>query len=151
MLEYYRGIIFLTTNRLGTMDVAFQSRVSLAVRYNPLTQELRRQIWLNFINRLDPLEAEAKTQLLERLDDIQEWEINGRQIRNILGMAQSIALAKEKRRGALRFSHVEKVANETLRFQDYFEEDYRESRSMLGDMRDRKFRERRSLMVPQIQ
>ncbi|KAK8135621.1 hypothetical protein PG984_003561 [Apiospora sp. TS-2023a] len=146
MLEYYRGILFLTTNRLGSMDVAFQSRVSLAVRFNPLTAELRRQIWLNFITRLDPVETRAREELLARLDDVQQWDLNGRQIRNILRMAQSIALAREKRRGAMRFAHVEQIVNETLRFQDYFEEEYRESRWKLEELdKGRKFQQKRSL------
>jgi hypothetical protein len=148
MLEYYRGIVFLTTNRLGTMDIAFQSRVSLAVKYNHLTPDLRGQIWLNFINRLEPEEAEGKAQLLEHLDDIKEWQLNGRQIRNVLRMAQAIALSKERRRGALTYQQVEQVANETLNFQYYFEEEYRESRSQLGDMKDRKFRQKRLSQVP---
>ncbi|KAK8047867.1 hypothetical protein PG996_015931, partial [Apiospora saccharicola] len=145
MLEYYRGILFLTTNRLGSMDVAFQSRVSLAVRFNHLTAELRRQIWLNFITRLDPVETQAREELLARLDDVQQWDLNGRQIRNILRMAQSIALAREKRRGAMRFAHVEQIVNETLRFQDYFEEEYRESRWKLEELdKGRKFQQKRS-------
>ncbi|KAK8001640.1 ATPAse AAA+ type core protein [Apiospora marii] len=146
MLEYYRGILFLTTNRLGSMDVAFQSRVSLAVRFNALTADLRRQIWLNFLARLDPVEVQAREELLARLDDIQQWDLNGRQIRNILRMAQSVALAREKRRGAMRFAHVEQIVNETLRFQDYFEEDYRESRWKLEEIeKGRKFQQKRSL------
>ncbi|KAK7911166.1 p-loop containing nucleoside triphosphate hydrolase protein [Apiospora marii] len=146
MLEYYRGILFLTTNRLGSMDVAFQSRVSLAVRFNALTADLRRQIWLNFLARLDPVEVQAREELLARLDDIQQWDLNGRQIRNILRMAQSVALAREKRRGAMRFAHVEQIVNETLRFQDYFEEEYRESRWKLEEIeKGRKFQQKRSL------
>ncbi len=142
MLEYYRGILFLTTNRLGTMDVAFQSRVSFAFRYNALTPELRRQIWLNFINRLDKSETTAKKELTENLESMKEWELNGRQIRNILRMSQSIALSRGKRRGAMNFAIVEQVANETLGFQGYFDEEYRESRSKLGDLSQRRFREK---------
>jgi AAA+ superfamily predicted ATPase len=143
MLEYYRGILFLTTNRLGTMDIAFQSRVTLAIKYQPLTPRLRRQIWANFIERLSATEKEAKLELSERLDDIQEWDLNGRQIRNVITMAQSLALAERRIRGALRFEHVEQVAAETMRFQDYFDEEYRESRLKLGEMKSRGFQEKR--------
>lgn len=54
MLEYYRGIVFLTTNRLGTIDTAFQSRVSLGIKYGPLLTEQREQIWRNLLERLGP-------------------------------------------------------------------------------------------------
>ncbi len=86
------------------MDVAFQSRVSLAFRYNALTPDLRAQIWVNFINRLDQSEATAKKELMENLENMKEWDLNGRQIRNILRMSQSIALSRGKRRGAMNFT-----------------------------------------------
>jgi len=143
MLEYYRGILFLTTNRLGTMDIAFQSRISLAVRYGPLTAEMRREIWLSFIQRLDQAEVEAKKQLIQHIDDLQSWDLNGRQIRNVLRMAQSIATSRGKRRGAMKLDHVVQVANETMRFQDYFDEETKESRTRLGDM-NRTFKEKRA-------
>jgi len=126
MLEYYEGILFLTTNRLETMDAAFQSRIHVAIKYNPLAPAVRRQIWENFIKRLDQREAEGKRELLDHLDDIQEWELNGRQIRNVLGIAESLALSKERRRGALRYSHVETVANETINFDRVFDDANRE-------------------------
>lgn len=31
MLEYYKGILFLTTNRIGTFDEAFKSRIHLSL------------------------------------------------------------------------------------------------------------------------
>ncbi|KAK6075787.1 AAA family ATPase [Seiridium cupressi] len=142
MLEYYRGMVFLTTNRLGTMDIAFQSRVSLAIKFNLFNDDARRQIWLNFIKRLDDVDREGKMQLLECLDDIKLWQLNGRQIRNVLRMAQVIVISKEKRPGALSFKHVEQMALETLNFQHYFQEEYREPRSQLGDI-DLRFREKR--------
>lgn len=117
--------------------------MSLAIRFTPLTPELRRQIWLKLINRIDLLETECRAQLLERLNDIAQWPLNGRQIRNVLSMAESMALVREKRRGAMRFSHVEQVVDETLRFQGYFEDVYRESRSKLSETNKRSFREKR--------
>jgi SpoVK/Ycf46/Vps4 family AAA+-type ATPase len=37
MLEYYRGIMFLTTNRVNDFDPAMQSRIHLAIKYPPLS------------------------------------------------------------------------------------------------------------------
>jgi SpoVK/Ycf46/Vps4 family AAA+-type ATPase len=54
-LEYYEGILILTTNRVGTFDEAFKSRISLALRYEKLTQVQRKQVWRNFIRRLEDL------------------------------------------------------------------------------------------------
>lgn len=141
MLEYYQGIIFLTTNRLGTMDLAFQSRISIAIKYRSLDRQMRRRIWENF---LDLLDAEAKRELSENLDKMQEWPLNGRQIRNVLTMAQSISGTEGFPRKTLRYHIVEEVAEQTLRFQDYFEDVYRESRSRLGEITDRQFREKKT-------
>lgn len=143
MLEYYEGILFLTTNRLETMDTAFQSRIQVAIKYNRLAPAVRRQIWENFIKRLDQREAEGKRELLDHLDDMQEWELNGRQIRNVLGIAESIALSEERRRGALRYSHVERIANETINFDRFFEDANREKKGQVGEINSRQFQEKR--------
>ncbi|PTB61575.1 hypothetical protein BBK36DRAFT_1136748, partial [Trichoderma citrinoviride] len=36
VLEYYNGLLFLTTNRVGTIDEAFKSRIHLSLYYPPL-------------------------------------------------------------------------------------------------------------------
>lgn len=143
MLEYYEGILFLTTNRLATMDVAFQSRIHIAIKYSPLRPEVRRQIWQNFIKRLDIREPEGKRELLDHLDDMQEWELNGRQIRNVLAIAESLALSEERRRGALRYSHVETIANETIDFDKFFDDTNKEKKAQIAEVHSRQFQERR--------
>ncbi|KAH0564821.1 hypothetical protein GP486_001794 [Trichoglossum hirsutum] len=45
VLEYYSGILFLTTNRVGTFDGAFKSRVHLSLRYPALDEESTRKVW----------------------------------------------------------------------------------------------------------
>ncbi|XXH01760.1 hypothetical protein Hte_008121 [Hypoxylon texense] len=54
-LEYYEGILILTTNRVGTFDEAFKSRIQLALRYEKLEKHQREQIWRNFFKRLKEL------------------------------------------------------------------------------------------------
>ncbi|SCO55866.1 related to TOB3 (member of AAA-ATPase family) [Fusarium fujikuroi] len=51
-LEYYRGIIFLTTNLYHTIDTAFRSRVSLHLLFKSLTCEARETVWRKFLQRL---------------------------------------------------------------------------------------------------
>ncbi|KAF2459865.1 P-loop containing nucleoside triphosphate hydrolase protein [Lineolata rhizophorae] len=143
MIEYYEGILFLTTNRIETMDIAFQSRIHIAIEFKALDSLVRRQIWENFIHRLDVGEAGAKKELLAALDDLQEWDLNGRQIRNVLSIAQSIALSSERRRGALRYEHVEHVASQTINFQHFFEGSTRDRKAQIGEISSRQFQERR--------
>ncbi|KAI9675245.1 MAG: hypothetical protein M1822_008982 [Bathelium mastoideum] len=134
MLEYFEGIMFMTTNRIETIDLAFQSRIHIAIKYDMLTPERRRRIWERFIDRLDEREEEAKSELRAKLDDIQEWELNGRQIRNVLSIAESTALNSQQRRGALRYRHVETVANETLDFQDFFQESHKQRKNQIAEI-----------------
>ncbi|CVL10632.1 related to TOB3 (member of AAA-ATPase family) [Fusarium proliferatum] len=51
-LEYYRGIIFLTTNLYHTIDTAFRSRVSLHLLFKSLIREARETVWRKFLQRL---------------------------------------------------------------------------------------------------
>lgn len=51
-LEYYSGMIFLTTNEPGRIDDAVSSRIHLAIKYHILDMEKRQKIWLAHINQL---------------------------------------------------------------------------------------------------
>ena len=44
-LEYFQGVMFLTTNRVKSFDDAIKSRITLALRYDSLPPATRRIIW----------------------------------------------------------------------------------------------------------
>ena len=52
-LDYFRGILFLTTNRVGRFDEAFMTRIHVAVGYERLNDAAREQIWDNMFDKLD--------------------------------------------------------------------------------------------------
>ncbi|KAI0000253.1 P-loop containing nucleoside triphosphate hydrolase protein [Xylariaceae sp. FL0662B] len=87
VLEYYDGILFLTTHRVGTFDDAFTSRIHVPLRYSNLSEASRRIIWQNFCNRV-PGGVDISE---EDLDVLAKHEINGRQIKNIVKAAESLA------------------------------------------------------------
>ena len=60
VLEYYEGIMFLTTNRVSTLDQAFQSRIHISLDYPELSMESRRQIWINFLDRHNAVQQAAR-------------------------------------------------------------------------------------------
>lgn len=62
VLEYYEGILILTSNRVGTFDEAFKSRIQLSLHYEPLNKTQRHKIWKNFFQRLKLLESAASIQ-----------------------------------------------------------------------------------------
>ncbi|PVH68761.1 P-loop containing nucleoside triphosphate hydrolase protein [Cadophora sp. DSE1049] len=87
LIEYYQGILFLTTNRVDEFDDAFQSRIHLTVNYQPLDEARRTIIWRNLLSRLS---SEAWDEdMLKRLG--RSYEINGREIGNLLRTAAALA------------------------------------------------------------
>jgi hypothetical protein len=90
-LEYYQGILFMTTNRVDNIDAAFQSRIHVSLEYPDLTQESRRQIWRNFLT-VASLENNVSETDLEQLSSL---NLNGRQIKNVLKTAQLLAARKK--------------------------------------------------------
>jgi hypothetical protein len=88
-LEYYQGIIFLTTNRISSIDHAFQSRVDLFLPYRDLEPAARRQVWDNFIDRA----GRHRFQLTpDAMDKLSELKLNGREIKNLIKSAQLLSL-----------------------------------------------------------
>ncbi|KAK3901240.1 ATPase family AAA domain-containing protein 3B [Staphylotrichum tortipilum] len=87
VLEYYSGILFLTTNRVTTFDDAFKSRIHIPIRYTDLTVESRRKIWRHFCG-LVPGGVDIDEKGLTKLA---ETDLNGRQIKNAIKAAESLA------------------------------------------------------------
>ncbi|KAK3372305.1 P-loop containing nucleoside triphosphate hydrolase protein [Podospora didyma] len=86
-LEYYEGIMFMTTNRVENIDAAFQSRIHVSLEYPDLTSASRRQIWTNFLKG-----AYIKSALTDAdIQELGELKLNGRQIKNVLKTAQLLA------------------------------------------------------------
>ena len=76
-LEYFRGIMFLTTNRLTTFDDAFQSRIHFAMKFGDLTVRAKKAIWETFLQKVPTEVKISKTEI----GDLSHKDINGRQVR----------------------------------------------------------------------
>jgi AAA+ superfamily predicted ATPase len=121
-LEYYDGILILTSNRVGTFDEAFKSRIQLALHYENLTQSQRKKIWRNFMNRLKTLEEEDTVDfddINDHLDELAHEDINGREIRNAITIARQLAQFKEER---FCFSHLKRVIRVSGKFGKYLKD-----------------------------
>ncbi|KAI0383042.1 P-loop containing nucleoside triphosphate hydrolase protein [Hypomontagnella monticulosa] len=86
-LEYYSGILFLTTNRVNTFDEGFKSRIHVPIRYTDLTFASRLQIWRNLCVRV-PGGVDINE---EGLNKLAKHDFNGRQIKNIIKAGESLA------------------------------------------------------------
>lgn len=118
LLEYYDGILILTSNRVGTFDEAFKSRIQLALHYENLTASQRRNIWRNFVNRLKTLEEPNVDfdDILDHLDDLSHEDMNGRDIRNVITTARQVAQFKDR---PVRYSHLRGVIKVSRKFGKY--------------------------------
>ncbi|RSL50988.1 hypothetical protein CEP54_011652 [Fusarium duplospermum] len=126
ILEYYNGILFLTTNRVGTLDEAFKSRIHMSLYYPPLNETQVTLIFKMNLEKLADIEKERQaltgepeldidgpsiTDFATRHCEITEtkggrW--NGRQIRNAFQIASSLA----------RYHALEEYENELAKGQD---------------------------------
>ncbi len=66
VLEYYDGLLFLTTNRPGVLDEAFKSRIHLTLYYPPLDFSQTMEIWQLNVNRLRIVERERCREVEEK-------------------------------------------------------------------------------------
>lgn len=136
--------MILTSNRVGTFDEAFKSRIQLALHYESLQRWQRHSIWENFINRLEGFSTSHPTgtstkpkrqdsslttsktvnrdlgidtaDLKKHLDDLAKEEMNGRQIRNAITTARQLAMYKEVQMNYEHLKHVIEVAGEFDRY-----------------------------------
>ncbi|KAI1742631.1 hypothetical protein F4680DRAFT_411273 [Xylaria scruposa] len=119
-LEYYDGILILTSNRVGTFDEGFRSRIQLAIHYPKLEQANRRRVWENFVNRLgsDPIaSAEIDIRnLRSNLTELSKFDLNGREIRNAITVARPLAKSEERK---VDFESLKKVIKVQQKFDTY--------------------------------
>ena len=115
VLEYYEGILILTSNRVGTFDESFKSRIQLALHYEKLKLNDRRTIWENFIRRLQKVEEVDidYDDINKHIDDLARNELNGRQIRNAITTARQFARHQEK---DLDYTDLQQVIKIALKF-----------------------------------
>lgn len=107
LLEYFQGILFLTTNRVETFDDAFQSRIHIALRYSELNQKARKAVWTMFLDKvknMEGLDAVAFTDY--DLEILSRNQLNGRQIKNLVRTAQALALNEKEK---LTMEHIKRV------------------------------------------
>ncbi|KAI1345697.1 P-loop containing nucleoside triphosphate hydrolase protein [Xylaria sp. FL0043] len=101
-LEYYQGLMFLTTNRTSVIDPAFKSRLDLVLPYYDLDEPSRRKIWVNFIQKLSPGTASISE---SDFDQLAKAQANGREIKNLI----KTALVLSNRDKPMRLKHLTTV------------------------------------------
>ena len=96
-VEYYRGILFLTTNRISTFDEAFLSRIHVALHFGELSASTRAQIWRAFLKKSGLVISQASGNIdEERIVALAARDVNGRQIKNACRTATSLARSRKQ-------------------------------------------------------
>ncbi|RSM00116.1 hypothetical protein CEP52_009337 [Fusarium oligoseptatum] len=101
-IEYFQGVLFLTTNRKQDFNEAFKSRIHATISYGDLSDEAQAIIWERLIAankdvRVDDSWTPSAFSALGKL------RFNGRTIKNILRTAVAYANADDE---ALGLRHV---------------------------------------------
>mmetsp|Transcript_61821 Transcript_61821/g.119103 ORF Transcript_61821/g.119103 Transcript_61821/m.119103 type:complete len:621 (+) Transcript_61821:106-1968(+) len=89
-LEYHPGVLFLTTNKAKGIDAAVLSRLTLALRYEPLDVSARLQIWDGLLGRIAAQPGRVKGSF--DAGALAAQVINGRQIKNVMRLSLALAM-----------------------------------------------------------
>ncbi|KAH9213339.1 hypothetical protein DL95DRAFT_367299 [Leptodontidium sp. 2 PMI_412] len=139
VLEYYAGVLFLTTNRVGDFDEAFTSRIHVSLYYPELSKEKTLQVFKINVDMIKERFDDKQRTIV--IDDVAAFALdhytshpqarwNGRQIRNACQTA--LALAEFEAQGNshesvlkpnalvhLKLSHFQTVQKAYLEFAQY--------------------------------
>ncbi|KAK7734115.1 hypothetical protein SLS63_004400 [Diaporthe eres] len=113
-LEYFQGILFLTTNRVETFDDAFQSRIHIALRYDPLDLKAKKTIFKMFVEKARVQQKSDSAPFTEEeYNTLARHDLNGRQIKNTVIRAQALAVNKGE---PLSMVHVRQILDVQVNF-----------------------------------
>ncbi|KAH8776082.1 hypothetical protein F5882DRAFT_359889 [Hyaloscypha sp. PMI_1271] len=138
-LEYFQGILFLTTNRVGHFDEAFMSRIHVSIGYERLDDSARGQIWDSLFRKLIDDHKRGGPEIIYEYDakeyvkknkEVKTLEWNGREIRNAFQTAVALAIydskmAREKGVSVedsipeIKEKHLSQIVSMSSAFKDY--------------------------------
>ncbi|KAK1753648.1 P-loop containing nucleoside triphosphate hydrolase protein [Echria macrotheca] len=99
-IEYFEGILFLTTNQIHFIDQAFESRVTVGIRFPKMDRDQRVKVWQKLLE--PPAKklwgSDALITTKERLGRWADRELNGRHIHNVINSAQILTRGGDPRK-----------------------------------------------------
>ncbi|KAH9226594.1 hypothetical protein K456DRAFT_1766278 [Colletotrichum gloeosporioides 23] len=130
VLEYYTGILFLTTNRIGDLDEAFPSRIQMSLHYPELDELKTLKVFRLHLDLIEQrFKEQGRTITFDRssVEDFasqhytgqpyNRW--NGRQIRNACHTALALAEFDAQKNGSEIDLEIDKSAPVSLQLK-YF-------------------------------
>lgn len=137
-VEYYKGILILTTNRVKAFDPAILSRIHHAVNFEETSPAQEKRIWKTWIDRL------AEKGLSKDIESLESFVLgisksrargilSGREIRNVVIQAQTMAATDGKAINITR-----DVLNRAYEYRQNFKADTNEQRIESNSMHARR-------------
>ncbi|OJD25473.1 hypothetical protein ACJ73_03157 [Blastomyces percursus] len=137
VLEYYSGVIILTTNRVGEFDEAFRSRIHMSLYYPKLDEISTKEIWEKNLQHIikSGRDIDIEADKIRRFAN-KHWQENkykpsrrwnGRQIKNAFQTALALANwdfrewnnSAKLQRPLVKASHFNRIAQTSAHFDDY--------------------------------
>ncbi|EEH10616.1 conserved hypothetical protein [Histoplasma capsulatum G186AR] len=137
VLEYYSGVIILTTNRVGEFDEAFRSRIHMSLYYPKLDELSTKEIWEKNLGHImkNGRDIDVEDEKIRRFAN-KHWQENkykpsrrwnGRQIKNAFQTALALAnwdfregkKSAKLKRPLVKASHFMRIAQTSAHFDDY--------------------------------
>jgi SpoVK/Ycf46/Vps4 family AAA+-type ATPase len=125
LLEYFKGVLILTTNRIKSIDIAMQSRIQYAIRYPELDKPRSTKVWETYANQLNESNCVNKHEIIHWIKNIKDEMysgesrhdgLNGRDIRNIFTSAETLAYGDERTEHKISLKHIKQMYFATLQF-----------------------------------
>lgn len=117
LLEYFGGILFVTTNRGDNLDEAFLSRVTLGLHFAKPTEEGQTAIWKGLLKNA------GITLIEEDVAGLVAYGVNGREIKNAINTARALAVADGK---PMQTRHIREVLDTRALFMKEVKESARQ-------------------------
>lgn len=149
ILEYYAGILFLTTNRVGDFDEAFASRIHMSLYYPALDEEKTKKVFtlnleliqqrFNRQNRKITFDASSIESFAgQHFQTFRHNRWNGRQIRNLCQTALALAEFDAQGRSIEGALNTDVIVQLQLKYFELVQKAYLEFGDYLGDVRGTK-------------
>jgi SpoVK/Ycf46/Vps4 family AAA+-type ATPase len=116
-LDFFTGLVILTTNRVGTFDETVRSRVQLVIYLEQWNYDERVKIWKTVIR--DLVSFIDQNQIDKLMSDIYlfaEWKLNGWEVDNMVKMAMQLACSQDECLSRRHFQQVFKNSEEFIAY-----------------------------------
>ena len=117
LLEYFSGILIMTTNRVKSIDYAIMSRISYAIKFQALSIDYQRTIYDGFLKQAQKKIGCIPSSELDKLKALSKRfktkeNLNGRDIRTMFTTAQLLG------QGKLNAQDMETIYDQQTSFKD---------------------------------